>query len=216
MANTKWLKGLIVVLIILVFTKSGTSCASSETIRASAIAGWHLIVPPFVPGDPPGPLQLRAPLSHWFETDLSETAVDCAEQRDNMRRMYRSADITSTAIQFELLLYHYAVCVSSADPRLAPSQRTAAQSFARLPEANLVATGYAGPPIQRGSDESADYHSGLALEADKSDMQIAVPMMLLTLMLMTTGGSVGGWLLEPGRGRRDAHQEPQQCCPQVI
>jgi len=215
MPNTKSLKGSIVALIILVFTKTGTSCASSETIRTSTIAGWHLIVPPFVPGDPPGPLQLRAPLSHWFETDSSETAVDCAEQRDNMTRMYRSADITFTDIQFELLLYHYAVCVSSADPRLAPSQRASAQSFARLPEANLVATGYAGPPIQRGSDKSVDYHSGQALEADQSDMQIAVPMILLTLMLITTAGSVGGWLLEPGRGRRDMLVEPQQCCTQV-
>lgn len=64
-----------------------------------------------------------------------------------MKQMYKSADITSTAIQFELLLYHYAVCVSSADPRLAPSQRASAQSLVQLPEVNLVATGYAGPPF---------------------------------------------------------------------
>jgi hypothetical protein len=215
MLNSKWLLGSIVALIVLMFTKTGTSCASSETTRSSTIAGWHLIVPPFVPGDPPGPLQLRAPLSHWFETDSSENAVDCAEQRDNMTRMYRSADITSTAIQFELLLYHYALCVSSADPRLASSQRVTGLSFAQLPEANLVVTGYAGPPIQPGSDNS-DYHSGQAFKADRSDMQIAVPMILLILMLITSAGSVGGWLLEPGRGRRDAQLKPQQCSAQVL
>jgi len=215
MLNTKWLGGSIVALIVLMFTRTGANSASSGAIEISTFAQWHLIVPPFVPGDPPGPLQLRAPLSHWLEADSSENAVDCAEQRDNMTRMYRSADITSTAIQFELLLYHYAVCVSSADPRLAPSQRASAQSFARLPEAKLVATGYAGPPIQHGSDKSVDYHSGQAFEADQSDMQIAVPMILLTLMLTTTAGSVGGWLLEPGRGRRDTQVEPQQCCTQV-
>jgi hypothetical protein len=215
MLNTKWSRGSIVALIVLIYTRTEANSASSGAIRISTIAEWHLIVPPFVPGDPPGPLQLRAPLSHWLEADSSENAVDCAEQRDNMTRMYRSAYITSTAIQFELLLYHYAVCVSSADPRLAPFQRASAQNFARLPEANLVATGYAGPPIQRGSDKSADYYSGQALEADQSDMHIAVPMMLLALILITTGGSVGGWLLEPGRGRRDAQTEPQQCYTQV-
>jgi hypothetical protein len=35
-----------------------------------------------------------------------------------MVRMYRSGDMTSVAIQFKLWLYHHAVCVSAADPRL--------------------------------------------------------------------------------------------------
>ena len=197
MLNMKWFRGAIVALLILTFTKTGRSCASSEAIRTTS-TGWYLIVPPFVPGDPPGPLQLRAPLSHWFEADWSETAVDCAEQRANMTRLHRSADITSTAIQFELLLYHYAVCVSSADPRLAPSERASAQRPARLPEMRLIITQYAGPPVQFDSDRSVDY-SGLALEAGQSEMQIAIPMMFLTLMLITSAGSISGWLLEPGR-----------------
>ena len=50
--------------------------------------------------------------------DSSDTASGCYEQRDNMVRMYSSADTTSVAIQFKLWLYHNAVCVSSTDPRL--------------------------------------------------------------------------------------------------
>lgn len=40
-----------------------------------------------------------------------------------MTRMYRSADITSIAIQLKLLLYTDAICVSAADPRLKPETR---------------------------------------------------------------------------------------------
>lgn len=82
------------------------------------LAAWYLLTPPFTPGDPPGPLQLQAPLSHWSEMDSSDTASGCNEQRDNMVRMYSSGDMTSVAIQFKLWLYHNSVCVSSADPRL--------------------------------------------------------------------------------------------------
>jgi hypothetical protein len=82
------------------------------------LAAWYLLTPPFAPGDPPGPLQLNAPLSQWSQMDSSDTASGCDEQRSNMVRMYRSADTTSVAIQFKLWLYHNAVCVSSADPRL--------------------------------------------------------------------------------------------------
>jgi len=83
------------------------------------LAAWYLLTPPFAPGNPPGPLQLDAPLSKWNQMDSSDTAAGCDEQRNNMVRMYRSGDMTSMAIQFKLWLYHNAVCVSSADPRLA-------------------------------------------------------------------------------------------------
>src|SRR5262249_9127300 len=101
-------KGLLLALIALTFFR-----ASAESSKTSA--GWFLLVPPFVPGNPPGPLQLKAPLGQWTELDSTETAADCEEQRDNMTRMYQSADTTSITIQFGLLLYHYALCVSSAD-----------------------------------------------------------------------------------------------------
>lgn len=84
----------------------------------SLFAAWYLLTPPFVPGDPPGPLQLNAPLSQWSQMDSSDTAAGCNEQRSNMVRMYCTGDMTSVAIQFKLLLYHNSVCVSSADPRL--------------------------------------------------------------------------------------------------
>jgi hypothetical protein len=90
---------------------------------ASLLVGWYLLAPPFAPGDPPGPLQVRAPLSRWIHLDSTRTAAGCQEQRDNMMRMYRSADITSTAIQFKLLLYTDAVCVSANDPRLQPNRK---------------------------------------------------------------------------------------------
>ena len=82
------------------------------------LATWYLLTPPFAPGDPPGALKLNAPLSQWSQMDSSDTASDCDEQRNNMVRMYRSGDMTSVTIQFKLWLYHNAVCVSSADPRL--------------------------------------------------------------------------------------------------
>ncbi len=82
------------------------------------LAAWYLLTPPFAPGNPPGPLKLDAPLSQWSQMDSSDTAAGCDEQRNNMVRMYRSGDMTSMAIQFKLWLYHNAVCVSSADPRL--------------------------------------------------------------------------------------------------
>lgn len=86
--------------------------------RARLLAAWYLLTPPFSPPDPPGPLQLDAPLSQWNQMDSSDTAAGCEEQRDNMVRMYGSGDMTSLNIQFKLWLYHNSVCVSSADPRL--------------------------------------------------------------------------------------------------
>ena len=91
-------------------------------LRHAAATGlcavWYLLTPPFSPPDPPGPLQLNAPLSQWNQMDSSDTAAGCEEQRSNMIRMYSSGDMTSVTIQFKLWLYHNSVCVSSADPRL--------------------------------------------------------------------------------------------------
>ena len=91
-------------------------------VRHAAAIGlftvWYLLTPPFVPGDPPGLLQLNAPLSQWSQMDSSDTSSGCEEQRDNMVRMYRSGDMTSIATQFKLWLYHNALCASSIDPRL--------------------------------------------------------------------------------------------------
>jgi len=84
----------------------------------SVLAVWYLLTPSYVPGDPPGQLQLNAPLNRWSQMDSSHTASDCDEQRNNMARMYRSGDMTSMATQFKVWLYHNSVSVSSADPRL--------------------------------------------------------------------------------------------------
>jgi hypothetical protein len=89
------------------------------------LAVWYLLTPPFSPGDPPGPLQLNAPLSQWNQTDSSDTALGCEEQLDNMVRMYRSGDMTSMATQFKLWLYHNALCASSMDLRLRSSGKRA-------------------------------------------------------------------------------------------
>ena len=56
------------------------------------LAAWYLLTPPFVPGDPPGRLQLDAPLSRWSQMDSSDTASGCDEQRNKMVRMYRGGD----------------------------------------------------------------------------------------------------------------------------
>jgi hypothetical protein len=90
-------------------------------------AAWYLLTPPFAPGDPPGALQLNAPLNQWNQMDSSDTAAGCDEQRNNMVRMYRSGDMTSVTIQFKLLLYHSGVCVSSDDPRLRQPGKQAVQ-----------------------------------------------------------------------------------------
>ena len=92
------------------------------------LAGWYLLTPPFAPGDPPGPLQIKAPLSQWSRMDSSDTSSGCEEQRNNMVRMYSSGDMTSVATQFKLWLYHNSVCVSSADPRLGGLSKQTAHS----------------------------------------------------------------------------------------
>ena len=89
-----------------------------HAVAFGLLAAWYLLTPPFFPGDPPGRLQLDAPLSRWSRMDSSDSAPGCDEQRNNMVRMYRSGDMTSMATQFKLWLYHNSVCVSSADSRL--------------------------------------------------------------------------------------------------
>ena len=103
-------------------TQPSVSCAKLFDLRHAAAFGllavWYLLTPPFASGDPPGRLQLNAPISRWSQVDSSDTASGCDEQRNNMVRMYRSGDMTSMATQFKLWLYDNSVCVSSADPRL--------------------------------------------------------------------------------------------------
>jgi hypothetical protein len=104
---------------------------SARLIKSCHIAAiglltvWYLLAPPFIPGDPPGPLQLNAPLSQWSQMDSSDTDLVCEEPLDNMVRMYQSGDMTSMATQFKLWLYHNAMCVSSAGPRLTITQQQA-------------------------------------------------------------------------------------------
>lgn len=198
MPNIRWLRGAIVALVILVFAKTGTSCASSETTRIT-IAGWHLIVPPFVPGDPPGPLQLKAALSQWTEIDSTGTAADCEEQRNNMTRMSQSADIISPDIQFEMLLYHYALCVSSSDPRLRLRRdgHKMVHSFGGFARHDRVSAGYTGPPVEQSSEiprESPEAPSGSS--GIFEDPRTPIMLMLLGLVLMATAGPLGGWLRE--------------------
>ena len=97
--------------------------ALRHAVAAGLFAAWYLLTPPFTVGNPPGPLRLDAPLSQWTRTDSTDSAAGCNEQRDNMVRMYQSADMTVVSTQFNLLLYHSSVCVSSNDPRLRPSAK---------------------------------------------------------------------------------------------
>jgi len=53
------------------------------------LAVWYLLTAPFVSSDPPGRLELNAPLSR-SQMDSSDIASGCYEQRNNMVRMYQS------------------------------------------------------------------------------------------------------------------------------
>ena len=87
-------------------TQPSVGSAKFNDLRYAAAFGllavWYLLTPPFVSGDPPGRLQLNAPLGRWSQMDSSDSASDCDEQRNNMVRMYRSGDMTSMATQFKL------------------------------------------------------------------------------------------------------------------
>src|SRR5215467_5855140 len=115
---SRWLKGSFLALIALTFFKPAVVYGSTGRVKTAPAAGWLLLVPPFAPSDPPGPLKLKAPLNQRNEMDSTMTATDCEEQRNNMARMSQSANIISPDIQFEMLLYHCAICISSSDPRL--------------------------------------------------------------------------------------------------
>lgn len=202
MSNVKQFAGLLVGLLTAGCFAFVASAATAKAISRGT--AWYLMAPPFTVGDPPGALQLRAPLSRWFEMDSAATAAGCDEQRDNMIRMYRSADVTSPAIQFKLLLYHYAVCVCSADARLnARKPRRLAQSFFSTANTSVAAKDFTGPLGQDGSDFSAK-PSDSVCGAEQATDQISVTLMLLGLAAIAAFGSLCGWLLEPGRIRRPA------------
>ena len=97
------------------------SIKSRNIAAIGLLSVWYLLTPPFTPGDPPGPLQLNAPLSQWSQMDSCDSDSGCEEQLDNMVRMYRSGDMTSVVTQFKLWLYHNALCVASTDSRLRSS-----------------------------------------------------------------------------------------------
>ncbi|HZO81618.1 MAG TPA: hypothetical protein VFB33_07960 [Candidatus Binataceae bacterium] len=177
--------------------------ALAATAKASSRgAAWYLMAPPFTAGDPPGALQLQAPLSRWLEMDSAATAAGCDEQRDNMIRMYRSADVTSPATQFKLLLYHYAVCVCSADARLnARAPRRPAQAFFSPAGGNAAANSSNGPLVPSGSDFASEPPDPGGSGWPTTD-QIPVTLMLFGLAAIAACGSLGGWFLEPGRARR--------------
>ncbi len=175
---------------------------------------WYLIVPPFVPGDPPGELQLQAPLARWSEIDSTATAADCEEQRDNMIRMYRSADVTSTTIQFELLLYHSSMCVSANDARLRAGRRhhRPTRTSGHINRSHRDLIDHPGPPVEFIPATFYETRSSPA-RATQPDLQGPIVMILIGLTLMAAAGSLGGWLHEVGRGydagRASAARQPR-------
>src|SRR5215469_12213804 len=194
----RWLKGSFLALVVLaLLTPTAILGSTGGTVKTASASGWLLLVPPFAPSDPPGPLQLKAPLSQWTEMDSSVTAADCEEQRNNMARMSQSADIISPDIQFEMLLYHCAVCVSSSDPRLRSRRdgHRVVHSFRGFARHDRVSAGYTGPPVEQSSfvaPESPEPPSGnFGIFVDP---RTPILLMLLALVLMAAVGPLGGWV----------------------
>ena len=193
----RWLKGSFLALVVLTFLKPTAAFGSSGTVKTAPAAAWLVLVPPFAPSDPPGPLQLKAPLSRWSEMDSTVTAADCEEQRNNMTRMSQSADITSPDIQFELLLYHYAVCVSSTDPRLRVGRNghRIVHTFMGFPKHDRVSTGYSGPPVEQSSAAAPESpEAPLESLGMFEDPRTPILLMLLGIVLMAAVGPLGGWI----------------------
>ena len=195
----RWLKGSLPLLasIALTVSQAANTQAANESSKASPRPGWLLLVPPFVPGNPPGPLELQAPLGRWIEMDSTGTAADCDEQRNNMTRMYQSANITSTGVQFALLLYHYAVCVSSADPRLKLRQRghRLARKYSAFIQGNPITTAYTGPPVEPSSNISPEPPNSINEPEQRNDRD-TVLLLLLAIGIMAAGGPLGAWWCE--------------------
>jgi hypothetical protein len=193
----RWLKGSFLALIVLTFLKPTAAFGAPGTVKTARAAGWLLLVPPFAPSDPPGPFQLKAPLSQWSQMDSTGTAADCEEQRNNMTRMSQGANIISPDIQFELLLYHYAVCVGSSDPRLRSGRNghSIVHTFMGFPRHDRVSAGYTGPPVEQSSFVAPESpEPPLGNFGIFVDPRTPILLMLLALVLMAAVGPLGGWI----------------------
>ena len=125
------------------------------------------------------------------------TAVDCEEQRNNMARMSQTADLISPDIQFEMLLYHYAVCVSSSDPRLRLDHNghRIVHVFRGFARHDRVSAGYTGPPVERSSFVPPESTvPPLGRFGIFVDPRTPILLMLLALVLMAAVGPLGGWI----------------------
>jgi hypothetical protein len=126
--HAQWFIGALVIFMFVMVASTAAALGKGKSLFV--VAKWYLLVPPFVFHGPGCRVQLQAPLDLWIAVDSTNTLGDCEEQRNNMRRMYRSANINSTAVQVRQLVYHYSVCVFSADPRLANYRFKASQARA--------------------------------------------------------------------------------------
>jgi hypothetical protein len=131
--------------------------------------------------------------------DSTGTAADCEEQRNNMTRMSQSADITIPDIQFEMLLYHYATCISSSDPRLRlrRNRHRIVHTFRGFARHDLVSAGYTGPPVEQSSFVAPESpEAPLGSFGIFEDPRTPILLMLLGIVLMATVGPLGGWFRE--------------------
>jgi hypothetical protein len=199
--HTKWFVGALSALVILAPVMAA---AAPGALRKSktlpAVARWYLLAPPFGFHAPGVSLQLQAPLNRWVAMDSTETIEDCEEQRNNMMRMYLNADINSTAVQIKQLIYHYSVCVFSADPRLKTYRFDAFQSAddALLRDDEVGDQGLAGPFLQGAGFSDNARSPG---DTRRENRNMSVPTMLLGIAIIAITGSLCGWLLEPCRNK---------------
>jgi len=125
------------------------------------------------------------------------TATDCEEQRNNMARMSQSANIISPDIQFEMLLYHCAICISSSDPRLrlGRNRRRIVRTFRGFVRHDHISARYTGPPVEQSSfvapksPEAPSGNFGIFV-----DPRTPILLMLLALVFMAAVGPLGGWI----------------------
>jgi hypothetical protein len=197
--HAQWFIGASVIFMFVMVASTAAALGKSKSL--SVVAKWYLLVPPLVLYGPGSRVQLQVPLDLWIAVDSTDTAGDCEEQRNNMRRMYRSADTNSTAVQVKQVIYHYSVCVFSADPRLANYRFKASQARedSLLRDDEAEDHDLAGPCL-RGAGLSDGTHSSSHGSLKNRDM--SVPTMLLGIVIIAITGSLCGWLVEPGPNRR--------------
>jgi hypothetical protein len=224
----RWLKGSFLALFVVTLFRPTVIFGSPGDVKTGSAAVWFLLAPPFAPTDPPGPFQLKAPLSQWTEMDSTETLGECEEQRNNMTRMSQSADIISPDIQFEMLLYHYAVCVSSSDSRLTLGRtgQRIVKSFSGFSRHDRVSAGYNGPPVEQSSFVAPESPPpNLEGPGIFVDPRTPILLILLALAIMAAVGPLGGWIQDKigtsptlssrhsARGLGPARGETSNCFP---